>query len=293
MRHFGEILTAMVTPLKASLAVDYDKAVTLARHLTETGGSDGLVVCGTTGESPTLTTEEKIRLFEVIREAVRGEAFVVAGTGSNNTAATLRLTRAAEAAGVDGIMLVTPYYNKPPQRALYHHFKDVAAATELPVMLYNVPGRTGCNIDPKTVQQLAEVDNIVAVKEASGDLDQVSWLAAKTDLAVYSGDDSLTLPVLSVGGRGIVSVASHVAGNGIREMIEAYASGKTSVASDIHQRLFPLFKALFITTNPIPVKAALRLTGFDAGSLRLPLVEATDEEVTIIKQAMIKAGILE
>ena len=293
MKHFGEILTAMVTPLKASLAVDYDKAATLARHLTEAGGSDGLVVCGTTGESPTLTTEEKIRLFEVIREAVRGEASVVAGTGSNNTAATLRLTRAAEAAGVDGIMLVTPYYNKPPQRALYHHFKDVAAATELPVMLYNVPGRTGCNIDPKTVQQLAEVDNIVAVKEASGDLDQVSWLAAKTDLAVYSGDDSLTLPVLSVGGRGIVSVASHVAGNGIREMIEAYASGKTSVASDIHQRLFPLFKALFITTNPIPVKAALRLTGFDAGSLRLPLVEATDEEVTIIKQAMIKAGILE
>ena len=293
MKHFGEILTAMVTPLKASLAVDYDKAATLARHLTEAGGSDGLVVCGTTGESPTLTTEEKIRLFEVIREAVRGEASVVAGTGSNNTAATLRLTRAAEAAGGDGIMLVTPYYNKPPQRALYHHFKDVAAATELPVMLYNVPGRTGRNIDPKTVQQLAEVDNIVAVKEASGDLDQVSWLAAKTDLAVYSGDDSLTLPVLSVGGRGIVSVASHVAGNGIREMIEAYASGKTSVASDIHQRLFPLFKALFITTNPIPVKAALRLTGFDAGSLRLPLVEATDEEVTIIKQAMIKAGILE
>ena len=293
MKHFGEILTAMVTPLKASLAVDYDKAATLARHLTEAGGSDGLVVCGTTGESPTLTTEEKIRLFEVIREAVRGEASVVAGTGSNNTAATLRLTRAAEAAGVDGIMLVTPYYNKPPQRALYHHFKDVAAATELPVMLYNVPGRTGRNIDPKTVQQLAEVDNIVAVKEASGDLDQVSWLAAKTDLAVYSGDDSLTLPVLSVGGRGIVSVASHVAGNRIREMIEAYASGKTGVASDIHQRLFPLFKALFITTNPIPVKAALRLTGFDAGSLRLPLVEATDEEVTIIKQAMIKAGILE
>jgi len=279
MAGFGRIITAMVTPMDRSLAVDYVRAAALAKRLVETG-SDGLVVCGTTGESPTLTDEEKVRLFHTIREAVESRAVVIAGTGTYDTAHSIHLTREAERAGCDGVLLVNPYYNKPSQEGLYRHFKAVAESTRLPVMLYNIQGRTSVNCDPATVARLAEVPNIVAIKEASGSLDQMSQIRKLTppEFLIYSGDDSLTLPLLAVGGAGVVSVASHLAGREIREMIDAFFAGDVRRATARHLSLWPLFKVLFITTNPVPVKAALGLAGFDVGGLRLPLVEATPKE---------------
>lgn len=279
MAGFGRVITAMVTPMDRDLAVDYVRAAALAKRLVETG-SDGLVVCGTTGESPTLTDEEKVRLFRTVREAVESRAAVIAGTGTYDTAHSIHLTREAERAGCDGVLLVNPYYNKPSQEGLYRHFKAVAESTRLPVMLYNIQGRTSVNCDPATVARLAEVPNIVAIKEASGSLDQMSQIRKLTppEFLMYSGDDSLTLPLLAVGGAGVVSVASHLAGREIQEMIEAFFAGDVRRATAMHLRLWPLFKVLFITTNPVPVKAALGLAGFDVGGLRLPLVEATPKE---------------
>lgn len=279
MAGWGRVITAMVTPMDRDLAVDYAKAAALAKHLVATG-SDGLVVCGTTGESPTLTDEEKVKLFHTVREAVGGSAAVIAGTGTNDTAHSIHLTREAERAGCDGVLLVNPYYNKPSQEGLYRHFRAVAESTRLPVMLYNIQGRTAVNCEPATVARLAEVPNIVAIKEASGNLDQMSQIRKMTPphFLLYSGDDSLTLPLLAIGGYGVVSVASHLVGREIGEMIQAFEAGDVQRARAIHLRLWPLFKALFITTNPVPVKAALALTGFDVGGLRLPLVEATPRE---------------
>jgi 4-hydroxy-tetrahydrodipicolinate synthase len=279
MADFGRVMTAMVTPMDRDLAVDYAKAAALARRLVETG-SQGLVVCGTTGESPTLTDEEKVRLFHTVREAVGNRAAVIAGTGTYDTAHSIHLTREAERAGCDGVLLVNPYYNKPSQEGLYRHFRAVAESTRLPVMLYNIQGRTAVNCEPATVARLAEVPNIVAIKEASGSLDQMSQIRKLTppEFRLYSGDDSLTLPLLAVGGYGVVSVASHLAGREILEMIEAFDAGDVHRARAIHLRLWPLFKVLFITTNPVPVKAALALAGFDAGGVRLPLVDATPRE---------------
>jgi 4-hydroxy-tetrahydrodipicolinate synthase len=279
MADFGRVITAMVTPMDRDLAVDYAKAAALARRLVETG-SQGLVVCGTTGESPTLTDEEKVRLFHTVREAVGNRAAVIAGTGTYDTAHSIHLTREAERAGCDGVLLVNPYYNKPSQEGLYRHFRAVAESTRLPVMLYNIQGRTAVNCEPATVARLAEVPNIVAIKEASGSLDQMSQIRKLTppEFRLYSGDDSLTLPLLAVGGYGVVSVASHLAGREILEMIEAFDAGDVHRARAIHLRLWPLFKVLFITTNPVPVKAALALAGFDAGGVRLPLVDATPRE---------------
>ncbi len=279
MAGFGRVITAMVTPMDRTLAVDYGRAAALAKRLVETG-SDGLVVCGTTGESPTLTDEEKVRLFHTVREAVGRRAAVIAGTGTYNTAHSIHLTKEAERAGCDGVLLVNPYYNKPSQEGLYQHFKAVAESTRLAVMLYNIQGRTSVNCEPATVARLAQIPNIVAIKEASGSLDQMSQIRKVTppEFLLYSGDDSLTLPLLAVGGHGVVSVASHLAGREIREMIEAFVSGDVLGATAMHLRLWPLFKVLFITTNPVPVKAALALAGFDAGGLRLPLVEATPKE---------------
>lgn len=279
MASFGRVITAMVTPMDRTLAVDYDRAAALAKRLVERG-SDGLVVCGTTGESPTLTDEEKVRLFHTIREAVGRRAAVIAGTGTYNTAHSIHLTTEAERAGCDGVLLVNPYYNKPSQEGLYQHFKAIAESTRLAVMLYNIQGRTSVNCEPATVARLAQIPNIVAIKEASGSLDQMSQIRKVTppEFLLYSGDDSLTLPLLAVGGHGVVSVASHLAGREIREMIEAFVAGDVRGATALHLRLWPLFKVLFITTNPVPVKAALALAGFDAGSLRLPLVEATPKE---------------
>lgn len=290
---FGRLITAMITPYDKNMQVDYQLARKLARHLVQ-NGSDGLVVCGTTGESPVLTREEKVELFRVVVEEVGGQATVLAGTGSYNTQASVELTRAAEKAGVDGVMLVCPYYNKPSQEGLYQHFKAVAASTNLPVMLYNIPGRTGINLLPATVARLAEIDNIVAIKEAAGSMDQVSELrrVLPDDFAIYSGDDSLTLPMLALGARGIVSVVAHLVGNEIKQMINAFMSGNVKLATQLHLKLYPLFKGMFITTNPVPLKAAMTLLGWPVGGPRLPLVEATAQEKESIKKVMEQAGLL-
>ncbi len=289
---WGRVITAMVTPLDAGLDVDYGQATRLAKRLVETG-TDAILVGGTTGESPTLSENEKVRLVEAVLDAVGDRVAVLAGTGSNSTAASVTATKQAEVLGASGIMLVCPYYNKPPQSGLYEHFRSVAAATRLPIMVYNIPGRTGVNIAPETMARLAEIDNIVALKEAAGSVDQAAEMvkAVKGRMRVYSGDDSLTIPMMAVGAHGIVSVASHVSGRELAEMVRAFAAGKAARAAELHLRLLPLFKALFLTTNPIPIKAALRLQGFDVGGLRLPLVEATAEQVEAIRRAMVEAGV--
>lgn len=285
---FGRVLTAMVTPFNPDLSVNLAQARKLGKYLVE-NGSDGLVVCGTTGESPTLDKEEKIALFKAIVEEVGGQATVVAGTGSYDTAKSIALTKEAEKVGCDGVMLVAPYYNKPSQEGLYRHFRAVAESTSLPVILYNIPGRTGINVLPATVARLAaDVPNMAAIKEAAGNIDQVSELRRllPEDFAIYSGDDSMTLPMLSLGAKGIISVAAHVAGKQIQEMIDAFTSGNTTLAANLHKQLYPLFKGLFITTNPVPVKAALNLKGFAVGGVRLPLVDATSAEIESVKGVM-------
>lgn len=283
----------MITPFRADLEVDYRRARELAIRLVDSG-SDGIVVGGTTGESPALDNKEKLKLFETVLEAVGDRAAVIAGTGTNSTADSVRLTRQAEALGTRAVMLVCPYYNKPPQEGLYQHFKTIAASTGVPVMLYNVPGRTSVNLLPATAVRLAAIDNIVALKEASGNLEQVSEIcrAAPPGFRVYSGDDSLTLPILAVGGHGVVSVASHLVGGQIAEMCRSYQAGDAPRAAKLHQNLFGLFRALFVTTNPIPVKSALQMAGFDCGVCRLPLVPPTDGELRVIRQALADHGLL-
>lgn len=292
MVKFGRLLTAMVTPFTSDGEVAYQEAASLALYLIE-NGSDGVVVAGTTGESPVLTKEEKLKLFSVVKEAVGEKGIVIAGTGSNNTADTIALTKKAAETGVDGVMIVTPYYNKPSQEGLYQHFKAVAEATDLPIIVYNVPGRTSVNLQPETVIRLAEIENICALKEASGNLDQVAEIKSgvSEDFLIYSGDDSLTLPMLAIGGCGVISVASHIAGKMIKEMIENFFSGKVKEAAELHLKLYPLFKAMFITTNPVPVKAALNLIGLKVGNPRLPLVPATEKETETIRKVMEKVGI--
>jgi len=276
---FGNVLTAMVTPFNEDLTVNYSEVRKLARHLVDSG-SDGLVITGTTGESPTLSREEKIEIFRAVVEEVGGKAVVIAGTGCNSTSDTIELTLAAQEVGVDGVMLVAPYYNKPSQEGIFQHFKTVAENTRLPILLYNIPGRTSVNILPDTMARLARIENIVAVKEASGNMDQVSELRRilPDRFDIYSGDDSLTLPILALGGKGVISVASHLVGNSLKEMVNAFSSGNNTLATEIHLKLLPLFKALFITTNPVPVKAALNMSGWQVGRPRPPLVEATAEE---------------
>lgn len=288
----GQVFTAMITPMNKDCSVNYPAAVELAQKLGE-NGSDGVVLSGTTGESPTLSFEEKVKLYSTVTDALGGQMTIIAGTGSNNTQDSIALTKAAEKAGVDGIMLVTPYYNKPSQEGLYQHFKTVAEQTSLPVMLYNVPGRTGVNILPETVARLAEIDNIVAIKEASGNLEQVSVLKTMVpeDFLIYSGDDALTLPILAVGGAGVVSVASHLVGREIKSMISAFLAGRVGDALEIHLKLMPLFKAMFITTNPVPVKRALEFVGVDTGPLRLPLVDLTEQEAQKIKEVLFSVGL--
>lgn len=279
MAVFGKVLTAMATPFDESGAVNWEQVGALAKRLVE-NGSDGIVVAGTTGESPTLSDEEKIRLFRAVKEAVRGRAVVLAGAGTYDTKHSIHLTKEAERAGCDGLLLVNPYYNRPSQDGLYAHFRTIAESTNLPCMLYNIPSRTGVNCLPETIARLADVPNIIAVKEASGNLDQVSDIRRRTkkDFLIYSGDDSLTLPILAVGGTGIVSVAGHLVGREIQQMVRAFEQGEVARALQLHLRLLPLFKVLFITTNPVPLKAALNLSGINVGKPRLPLVEATAKE---------------
>jgi len=290
---FGRLITAMVTPFTKDGAVDYAMARKLAKHLVQSG-SDGLVVAGTTGESPTLTKEEKIELFRAVVDEVGGQAAVIAGTGSYNTQESILTTQAAEKVGVDGVLLVAPYYNKPSQEGLYQHFRAVAESTHLPVMLYNIPGRTSVNVTPATVERLAALDNVVAVKEAAGQMDQVSELmrAVPDGFAVYSGDDSLTLPMLALGAKGVVSVASHLVAGKMKDMINAFSTGNITLATKLHLELFPLFKGIFITTNPVPVKAALAMVGWKTGGVRLPLVEATKEERNTLKALLEKQGLI-
>ncbi|MFB2921924.1 4-hydroxy-tetrahydrodipicolinate synthase [Aerosakkonema funiforme] len=288
MVRFGRVVTAMITPFKQDGSVDYAVAEQLAIHLVD-NGSDGLVVCGTTGESPTLTWSEEYELFQIVKKAVGGKAKVLAGTGSNSTSEAIAATQKAAKIELDGSLQVVPYYNKPPQEGLYRHFEAIAQSTpDLPIMLYNVPGRTGQELLPETVARLAKIPNIVAIKEASGNLDRASQTKCLTppEFEIYSGDDSLTLPMLAIGGVGVVSVASHVVGTQLKQMIEAFFAGKTQEASQIHLELFPLFKALFATTNPIPVKAALKLQGWDVGSPRLPLSEASTEITEKLKAVL-------
>jgi 4-hydroxy-tetrahydrodipicolinate synthase len=278
---FGRVLTAMITPFKADGSVNYDVAAELAAHLAN-NGTDTLVICGTTGESPTLTWDEEYQLFVEVLQAVAGKAKVIAGCGSNSTKEAIAATQKAAKIGVHGTLQVVPYYNKPPQAGLYQHFQAIAqACPELPLVLYNVPGRTGQNLSPETVAKLAEINNIVGIKEASGNLDQASEIRRLTpkEFQIYSGDDSLTLPLLAIGAIGVVSVASHLVGNQLQQMIQSFNAGKIATATEIHLQLFPLFKTLFLTTNPIPVKQALKLQGWEVGSTRLPLCEA-DSDVT-------------
>jgi len=293
MEHFGQILTAMFTPFKKDLSVNYDRAAELALYLVK-NGSDGVVVSGTTGESPTLSDQEKIELFKVVKDALGKKGKVIAGTGNNCTEESVRLTQAAEKAGVDGCMLVAPYYNKPPQRGLFHHFKTVANSTSLPVILYNIPSRTACNIEAETVIALSEVENIIGIKEASGDFTQVSRIVAGTpdDFYVYSGQDEWNLPLLALGITGAISVASHLVGKQLQKMFTVYKNGAQEEALKIHSRLMPIFKALFITTNPIMVKAGLNLLGINVGGLRPPLLEATREEKAKLREVMRKLRII-
>jgi dihydrodipicolinate synthase len=294
MTPFGELLTAMVTPMRQDGAVDFDKAAKLAEYLVH-HGSDGVVVCGTTGESPTLDADEKVGLFEAVMQAVGDRAKVIAGTGTYDTRESIELTRRAEGVGVHGVMLVVPYYNRPPQEGLYRHFRAIAEATRLPVMLYNVPSRTGRNLEVETVARLALLPNVVAIKEAAGDMEQVTQLRRSTpeSFAIYSGEDSLTLPMLSLGAVGVVSVASHVVGDDIKAMIRAFKEGRTAEATELHQKLMPVFKAMFVTTNPIPVKWAMSLLGMDMGPFRLPLVEPTPAEKERIQQTLERYGLIQ
>jgi 4-hydroxy-tetrahydrodipicolinate synthase len=272
---FGRVIAAMVTPFREDGSVNYGVAEKLAAHLVE-NGNDGLVICGTTGESPTLTWEEEYELFRAVKQAVGNKAKVIAGTGSNSTSEAIAATEKAAKLGVDGSLQVVPYYNKPPQEGLLAHFRAIAeACPALPIMLYNVPGRTSRNLEAETVAKLAQIDNIVAIKEASGDLEQACQIRRLTspDFAIYSGEDALTLPMLTVGAVGVVSVASHLVGQEMQEMIAAFMTGNNQIAQSIQLKLFPLFKALFATTNPIPIKAALNLQGWQVGGLRPPLCE--------------------
>ncbi|WKA54386.1 4-hydroxy-tetrahydrodipicolinate synthase [Planococcus shixiaomingii] len=285
--NFGQVITAMVTPFDASGEIDFQATKALVEHLIS-NGSDGLVVAGTTGESPTLTSEEKVELFKFVVATVDGRVPVIAGTGSNNTRASIALTKQAEAAGVDGIMLVAPYYNKPSQEGMYQHFQAIAAATSLPVMLYNIPGRSVVNMSVELIIRLSAIDNIVSVKEASGDLDAMAAIIEGTPdtFSLYSGDDGLTLPVLAIGGQGIVSVASHVIGNEMQEMISNFNQGETAAAAAAHRQLLPVMKALFAAPNPTPVKTALNLTGISVGGVRLPMIPLTAEQTEALKQAL-------
>ena len=287
------LITAMITPFDDRLQVNYAKAAEVAEHLVQ-NGTEGIVVAGTTGESPVLSDEEKLRLFATVKEQVGSRVSVWAGTGSNNTQHSIELSREAEKLGVDGVLLVGPYYNKPSQEGLYQHFRAIAEAINIPAMVYNIPSRTSSNILPETMARLAQIDNIVALKESSGDMNQVSQLAylLPEGMKVYSGDDSLTLPMMALGAYGVVSVASHLVGKDIQRMITAFNNGDTREATRIHLALFPIFKGLFITTNPVPLKEAMNILGLEVGGLRLPLTRASQQEHEFIRNMLISTGLL-
>ncbi|WP_409305478.1 4-hydroxy-tetrahydrodipicolinate synthase [Peribacillus sp. SCS-155] len=287
MVNFGKVSTAMVTPFDKKGNIDFTKTTQLVNYLIE-NGTDSIVLAGTTGESPTLSSEEKIALLRHVAKIVDKRIPIIMGTGSNNTYASIELTKKAEKNGADAIMLVGPYYNKPNQEGLYQHFKTIAESTSLPVMVYNIPGRSVVNIAPETVIRLSKIDNIVAVKEASGDLLAMTEIIAGTDpdFKLYSGDDSITLPVLSIGGAGVISVASHIIGNELQQMVAAYENGSVKEAAQMHQKLLPIMRGLFNAPSPAPVKTALQMRGMDVGSVRLPLVPLSEKERSSLSQLL-------
>ena len=285
--NFGQVLTAMVTPFDQDEEIDFNATRILVNHLIS-NGTDGIIVAGTTGESPTLTTEEKVALFKFVVDVVGGRVPVIAGTGSNNTRASINLTRQAEETGVDGIMLVTPYYNKPSQEGMFQHFKAISESTSLPVILYNIPGRSVVNLSVETVVRLSKITNIVAIKEASGSLDIMADIISKTpgDFTVYSGDDGLALPLITIGGAGVISVASHIIGNEMQDMLNSFKLGHVGDAAIAHRRLLPIMKALFAAPNPTPVKAALNMKGVSVGGVRLPLIPLNAEETSALERVL-------
>ncbi len=281
---FGRLMTAMVTPFDEKLEININETERLVNHLIE-NGTETIVVAGTTGESPTLTSDEKILLFEKVVEFAKGKVKVIAGTGSNNTKTSIELTKRAEQTGVDGIMLVTPYYNKPSQEGLYYHFNTIANETKLPVMIYNIPSRAGINISADTIIKLSKTSNIFSVKEASGDIVQMSEIIQNTedDFFLYSGDDKFNLPVLAIGGYGSVSVASHVCGLEIKKMIEDFFNGDIISSSKLHLKLISIFEGIFITSNPSPIKELLNQIGLNVGTVRPPLMKVNKEQSDFLR----------
>jgi 4-hydroxy-tetrahydrodipicolinate synthase len=287
MEKVGRLITAMATPFNQEGAVNYEQAKRLALALLNSG-SGGLVISGTTGESPTLTREEKLRLFSEVKSAAGNRGTVIAGTGSNSTSQSLELTREAEKIGVDACLLVVPYYNKPTQEGLYQHFKAIANGTSLPCILYNVPSRTVTSLSADTTIRLSQIDNIIGVKEASSNLGQIARIIDNTrsDFLVWSGNDGDTLPIMALGGYGLISVASHLVGNQLKEMINAMVNGRIGQAAKIHHHLLPLIDALFVISNPVPVKYALNHIGFDVGKPRLPLTEPDEKTASLIRETL-------
>jgi 4-hydroxy-tetrahydrodipicolinate synthase len=287
----GEVLTAVVTPFKPDGTIDFERFRELAQYLVESG-SDGLVVAGTTGESPTLTDDERLELFRVAVDTLNGRASVVAGTGTYSTAHSVHLTREAHELGVDGLLVVTPYYNKPPPRGIVEHFRAIADVSDRPIIVYNIPGRVVINIEPETIVELAEIPTVRAVKQANDDLVQARRIVGETDLDLYAGDDNLILPFLELGGIGGVCVHTHVVGPQVRQMVSAFREGEVETARRIDEELRPAFELLKVQTNPIAIKAALNLLGHDVGGLRLPLVQANEGEIAQIRDCLERLGVL-
>jgi len=289
MKELGRLITAMVTPFDEAGKIDFKQAQKLALACLKSG-SDGLVLSGTTGESPTLTHEEELKLYAAVKEAVGNCGSIIAGTGSNSTAEAIEATRGAEKIGVDACLLVTPYYNKPSQEGLYQHFKAIAESTHLPCILYNVPSRTVVSLASETVIRLSQIENIIGIKEASSNLEEIGKIisGARKGFLVWSGNDGDTLPIMSLGGYGVISVASHLVGNQIKNMIASVVAGKLTEAAQMHLDLLPLFKVLFIVSNPVPVKYALNYIGFKVGKPRLPLVEPDAKSAAAIVETLKK-----
>ncbi len=291
----GRMIPAMITPFDEAREVDYARAVELGRRLVE-GGSDALLVFGTTGESPTVATDQKLRMFELIKRECGKGVPVIANVGGNCTATSVEFARLAEKTGVDGLMAVVPYYNKPPQEGLYEHFKVIAQSVDLPIILYNIPGRCGVNMTSQTTLRLArDFDNIVAVKEASGNLDQIAQIieGAPEGFSVYSGDDSLTYDIMKLGGAGVISTTANVLPSRMKEIVELCAAGDFDAAEQAHEKLLPIMKQLFTTSNPILVKQALACMGFPVGGVRLPLVDATAQQTADLEAVLREVGALQ
>jgi 4-hydroxy-tetrahydrodipicolinate synthase len=287
---FGRLMTAMITPFKDDLSIDWDGVAKLASHLVS-AGHDGIVVNGTTGEAPTTSDEEKIEIISVVRKAVAGKAKVVAGAGNNETSHSVEQAEMAANAGADGLLVVTPYYNKPPQAGIEAHFRAMADATKVPVMMYDIPGRTGVAIEPDTIVKLASHPNIVALKDAKGDVASTSWVIKRCGIPVYSGDDILNLPLLSVGAVGFVSVCGHTVGSDLRTMLDAWFSGNSQKALEIHQKLLPVYTGTFRTQGAILTKAALNMMGLPGGKVRLPLVDATESQISQLREDLRAGGV--